>query len=306
MLPAYAAQFPAEFKRLSAEVLARIRGEHEASPRYDTSQPSDADVLEANGVSVVDVRACYVDTERGGRVLVADLGTTDPLDAVGVEDYVADRIRSEGRNVMFLESRPVQCMFGALMWLWIQDPQDERCRPVLFGGRDSVESDEQGLIGCMLPDDFGSAGHAHRRAVALDAHMSWLPDDTEELLWLYDYWLEPSRSLRQYLWAYTPDVEERARSLIRVLGSSWTRRTLRFLAQDYWGRYCGWPDLLAWHPRLTGSGVFELIEVKSSKDKLTSDQRRWVTENSATLHLPFRIVKVHRTEGLRQQPPGSG
>jgi hypothetical protein len=303
MLPAYARQFPAEFKHLSTEVLARVREEHEASPRYDVSRPSDAEVLEANGVSVVGVRACYVETERGGRVHVADLGTTDLLDAVGVEDFVAGRLRSEGRDVMFLESRPVQCMFGALMWLWVQDPEDGRCRAVFFGGRDGVGADEQGRIGCMLPEDFGSAGHAHRRAAALDGHMSWLPDDIEELLGLYDYWLEPSRPLRQYLWAYTSDVEERARNLIRVLGSSWTRKTLRFLAEDYWGRYCGWPDLLAWHPAPTGPEDFELIEVKSSNDRLTDDQRRWITDNSAILQLPFHIVKVHRTEGLREQRP---
>jgi len=41
-----------------------------------------------------------------------------------------------------------------------------------------------------------------------------------------------------------------------------------------------------------------LIEVKSSGDRLSDDQRTWVTLNHRTLLLPFHIVKVHRTERL--------
>jgi VRR-NUC domain len=300
LLSSYERQHPDEFARINGAVLAEVRTEHEARPRYDVSRPSDADILAASGVDVVDLPACYLEPAIDRKVLVMPVGNVDPAVAVSVEDYVAAEERIKGREVMFLESRPVQCLFGALMWLWVQDPADERGRLSFFGGRDGIGADENGMIACILPGDFGIPGHAVRRAEALEAHLGFLPDDTAELLWAYDYWLDPSRPLRQYLWAYTPEDEDRARVMIDVLGAPQIKLLLRFLAEDYWRRYCGWPDLLTWRPTPTGAEDPALIEVKSSGDRLSEDQRTWIGDNAATLRLPFRLVKVHRTERLRR------
>jgi len=301
LLSTYAREYPEDFAELAAQVLAEIRAEHESSPRYDVTRPSDADILIRHQVPVVEVRACYLEPPPERKVLVMPLGCTDPAAAVSVEDHVAAMQRGQGRSTLFLESRPVQCLFGALMWLWVQDPADERGRVVYFGGRDGIGATDNGLIGCILPPDFGTAGHAERRAEALDAHLAWLPNEAGLLLAAYDYWLEPSRALRQYLWAYTQQDEDRARILIEVLGAARVKQVLRFLAEDYWRRFCGWPDLLSWRETTTGPDDVELLEVKSSGDRLSEDQRNWITDNAETIRLPFRLVKVHRTEQLRRE-----
>ena len=35
-----------------------------------------------------------------------------------------------------------------------------------------------------------------------------------------------------------------------------------------------------------------LVEVKSRKAGLASDQKRWVIDNSAQLRLPFKLLKI--------------
>lgn len=293
LLPRHARDHPGTVEAIEQDVLAGLRGEHDHAPRYAVERPSDANVLAAHRVEVEAVPAVYVDPSPGKALVVAP-GTMDPAHAVGVEEYVAALEHDRGRATMFLESRPVQCLWGALMWPWVQHPADDRLMPNGFGGRDGVDADERGMIWTLLPEDFGSPGHARRRADALDEHLAWLPDDTAGLLAVYDMSLDPSRALRQYLWAYTPDEESRGRTLVRVLGAARVKTVLRALAVDYWDRYLGWPDLLAWEEAPDGPAGAGLIEVKSSGDRLSDDQRRWIALNDDVLGLPFRIVKVHR------------
>ena len=71
---------------------------------------------------------------------------------------------------------------------------------------------------------------------------------------------------------------------------------LRYLIGGYWDRYVGWPDLLLWR----GEEIM-LVEVKSSGDKLSADQMRWIADNHDLLKVPFRIAKLHRPS--RQPTP---
>jgi len=77
------------------------------------------------------------------------------------------------------------------MWMWVSDISDPRCRVAYFGGRDGVGADQHGLIPLLLPEDFGSPNHSRRRAHALAEHLAFVPDDLNERLWTYDYWLDP-------------------------------------------------------------------------------------------------------------------
>jgi hypothetical protein len=198
---------------------------------------------------------------------------------------------------MFCESRPFQALYGSLMWLWVQSPDDSRLRVCGFGGRDGVGADERGLIWTQLPHDFGSLAHAHRRREELEAHFAILPDDTAELLWTYDYLQEPSRSLRQYLWAYTEEDQRRGRTLVRVLGAHRIKMILRYLAEAYWERYCGWPDLVSWQETPKGPQDVQFIEVKSSSDKLSDDRRVWIKGNHDHLRLSFVLRRFIERKG---------
>ncbi len=104
--------------------------------------------------------------------------------------------------------------------------------------------------------------------------------------------IELADGLRQYLWAHRQGDLERARQLLRILPAVSTVQMLKYLIEDYWGRYLGWPDLLAWQ-----GDEFLFVEVKLSPDKLSDQQRRWVEQNQARLHLPFKLAKIHRLPG---------
>lgn len=293
----YHCEHAENYQAIQAAVVARWRVRHEQNPRYDFTQPSDADVIKSCDVVVENVEACYL-VPSSRHVLVLPLNATDPFGAVQVEEFVAQRLRREGREVLFCEGRPFQALYGSLMWLWIQSPGDLGLRPCGFGGRGGVGADERGMIWTLLPHDFGSPAHARRRDQALQAHIDTLPDDIDGLLWAYDYWQEASRPLRQYLWAYTEEDQQRGQTLITVLGPQRIKLIMRYLAEDYWGRYLGWPDLVSWREGPGGPEDVGFVEVKSSSDKLSDDQRSWIEGNYKQLRLPFRIAKVHRKQRL--------
>ena len=109
------------------------------------------------------------------------------------------------------------------------------------------------------------------------------------MLWLFDYWLEPSSDLRNYLWAHRSKDINKARNLVSILPNDVILRILQYLVKDYWGRYCGWPDLFVY-----SQDDFFFAEVKSSKDKLSEDQKNWIKGNSTEINLPFKLVKIHK------------
>ena len=123
----------------------------------------------------------------------------------------------------------------------------------------------------------------------IQEHFDLIPEDKEELLWVFDYWVEPSAHLRQYLYAHRWEDVAKARQVASILPPDATRRILAYLITHYWERYCGWPDLL-----VHSEDEFFFVEVKSSKDRLSEDQKNWIRGNSAELRLPFKIVKIHK------------
>lgn len=110
-----------KYEEIESAVIERTGLAHEQSPKYDFTRPSDADVIRACDVTVEAVQACYV-ASTTGPALVLPLDVDDPSQAVRVEEFIARRLRADGREVMFCESRPFQAIYGTLMWLWVQAP----------------------------------------------------------------------------------------------------------------------------------------------------------------------------------------
>jgi len=268
---------------IDAEVLNEIKARHAKAPKYVMSEPSQAEVLKTYGVEVLAFSAEYVETPNKGAII------RDGEEAISAETFVTRHFEADGWSVLPLESVPFHCLFGVMMWLLIQDPTDERLRVVSFGERSAYEGGHpMPQIWSQLPEDFGTAGYGTRRQGAIDKHLAMVCEG-DDLLWLFDYWRSYSRDLRQYLWAHRdPDVD-RARRLVQILPSSVILKVLCYLVEDYWGRYLGWPDLL-----LHRHDEFLLVEVKSSGDKLSQDQRHWIAANHDQLQLPFKVAKIHR------------
>ena len=147
------------------------------------------------------------------------------------------------------------------------------------------------MIWIALPSDFGTSDYSRRRAKALTKHLAAIAETKAELLRLFDSWLAPSASLREYLGAHRRESIETARKLIELIPPAVFKTVLGYLVVHYWAHRSGWPDLLVYRPH-----QWFLAEIKSWRDKLNENQKRWIEDNHRYLHLPFKLVQVHRLE----------
>ncbi len=179
-------------------------------------------------------------------------------------------------------------LFGVYFWSVIQDRCDRRVRTVGILDRHAyVQRRPSEVIWIRLPSDFGSPDYSRRRAKAITKHLSAIAETSAGLLGLFDNWLAPSVGLRQYLWAHRRESIETARKLIELIPPVVLKTVLGYLVLNYWGHYSGWPDLLVYR-----ANQWFLAEVKSWRDKLNENQKRWIEDNHRHLHLPFKLVQV--------------
>lgn len=277
---------PSEFhKRAEAEALEDIKRLHAQSPRYDYQEESSEDVLRNCNVAVRDVCVEYAEsTERksliwhGGKKLY-------------VEQFAQAHYTDFGYQTLICESVPFHVLFGVFTWILIQDQNDPLCRPASFGERSAYERDrsKKNLVSALLPSDFGTPSYCDRRAIEVAAHLTSLRDRVAELAELFELWLEQSWSLRQYLWAHRERDIETARQVVNAIPGPVLIRIVEYLIGAYWERYLGWPDILA-----VRKGELLFVEVKSSGDKFSLEQKRWIQENFSSLKLPFEVLRLHR------------
>lgn len=271
-------------RQIEKEVIEEIKRLHQATPKYAFHEESQQEIITKYGVEIINLDGCYVKQDFGKVKLFKD----DIF--FSVEQYVAEYFKEQGFNVLFTESAPFHVLFGVLMGLLIQHYSDPKNKPIGFGDRDAFDKGLQGdMVWTILPEDFGTVGYAERRASEIAEHINTLPKDKDELLWTFDYWIEPSESFRQYLWAHRQDDIQTARKIVKILPVEAILKILNYLVGDYWNRFCGWPDLLIYNDY-----EFLFSEVKSSGDSLSEDQKHWIKGNSEYLQFPFRLVKVHK------------
>ena len=279
------AQRAEQRKRIEEAVLQELKVLHSTTPKYQFKERSGAAILEECKVKIVDLKANYL--RNKGDKSAAVLDVTEPC---SVEEFAAQHFKRAGFETVALESAPFHVLFGVYMWLVIQDPDDPRVRVVSFGDRCFYDQRLPGeLIWTSLPEDFGTFGYGCRRAKAIVKHLSTIIEDRTELQWLFDYWLSPSEGLRQYLWAHRQESIEAARKVVDIIPPPVLKTLLRYLTRNFWGRYLGWPDLLLYR----ADGWF-LAEIKSSGDRLRKNQKRWIEDNHRYLHLPVKLVKIHK------------
>lgn len=272
-------------EEIEKEVIDEIIAEHEQSPKYNLSEESESQFMARTNLSFEKFDATYL-ASPDNRLRLQGRGGV-----VSVEQFVAEKLEGQGFNVLETESVPFHTIFAVYTWMLIQDSGDSMVRPVQFGRRDVWEASKtHEMIWCLLPEDFGKKGYSERRRPAINKFfVDNLRADREDLIWLFDYWLDFSWSLRQYLWAHRPEDAELARKIIRVLSPEDILRVIRYLLDSYWERYLGWPDLLAWR-----DDEVRFVEVKSAKDKLSEEQMRWIEDNRSILGFRFELAKVRR------------
>lgn len=272
-----------KYHEIEREVVKEIKEFHRLSPKYVYQEESANEVLTKHKVETINLDGTYKTSDKGAIILDGEIPCSP-------EEFVTRHYTKLGYEALFTESVPFHALFGVLLWLLIQEPDDPNLQMISFGDRNAFESNETGkTVMTFLPTDFGTSGYAIRRVDAIEKHFTMLPKNKEEFLATFDYWVEPSADFRQYLWAHRPNDVSRAREIASILPLEKTLQILRYLVGNYWHRYCGWPDLL-----LHRQEDFFFAEVKSSNDKLSEDQKNWIRGNSSELNLPFKLVKVHK------------
>src|SRR6266511_4147814 len=236
-------------------------------------------------VEIVGLKGTYV---RNAGVKSATI--LDGAELCRIEEFAARHFRRSGFEATFLQSAPFHVLFGVYFWSVIQDRCDRRVRTVGILDRHAYDQRRPSeVIWIRLPSDFGSPDYSRRRAKAITKHLSAIGETRAELLELFDNWLAPSVGLRQYLWAHRRESIETARKLIELIPPVILKTVLGYLVLNYWGHYSGWPDLLVYR-----TNQWFLAEVKSWRDKLNENQKRWIEDNHRYLHLPFKLVQVAR------------
>lgn len=269
------------YDSINNKVISEISERHKQSPKYKYIDKSAQEVLDEAKVEMENVNVTYVRShEKQASVLYKE-------NVVTVEEYAKRYYEDKGHQVLFCESVPFHVLFGVFMWLVIQDIKDPMNRPCMFGNRNTQNKSNE-IIMTTLPLDFGTKGYYLRREVFINKHFEFIAQNGDLLL-LFNYWIDPSSNFRQYLWAHRDSDILRARRILEIMNSELIIKCLKYLIENYWAHYLGWPDLL-----VTKESDFFFVEVKSSGDKLSEEQKSWIQKNASTLKFNFRLLKLHK------------
>ena len=110
-------------------------------------------------------------------------------------------------------------------------------------------------------------------------------DDWEFLL---DLWWTAWENYREYHWVHRDECRRPLPWLFELAGDK-VKALLLYLAENFWGRYAGWPDLI-------GRRGCELrfFEVKSPNDRPSEDQLRWFADNQEKLGFNASLIRVRK------------
>ena len=271
--------FPEERAQIQKEVIDEIKTKHQESPKYNYNEQSQSEVIDETNTEVILVKGAYIDSNERK----ASLQGKESI--VGVEEFATEYFSELGYSVLITESVPFHVIFGIYMWPVIQDPMDTFGRVVRFGSRTDYDLSnyETTPIDLVLPSDFGTRGYYARRETEINSHISRLENMQE----LFEKWKLDSVDLREYLWAHRMLDVETAAKIVRVLPEVDLKKILVYLSRDYWANFCGWPDLLIYK-----DSEFAFVEVKSSNDKLSEEQKNWLKGNKRYMGFDAKIFKV--------------
>jgi len=270
---------PEKRKYVEKQVIKDLKLLYKDNPKYNYQEITQDEVIKSTNTEVTLVRAKYIPTNEKK----AQIESENKL--YTVEKYAAKHFRDLGYSVIETESVPFHVIFGIYMWSLIQDPNDPYIRVVKFGNRTDFEQDHisPNIIETYLPSDFGTQGYFNRKNREISEYISNLCN----LETLFDQWLNHSNDFRQYLWAYREKDIAIAKQIISILTESDIKLILSYLSRNYWSNFCGWPDLLAFK---NDSTLF--IEVKSSNDKLSAEQKNWMIGNYKYMKFKSIIFKI--------------
>jgi hypothetical protein len=270
---------PEERRIIEKEVISDIKKLHAINPKYEYQETPQSAIIKETKTEVIQVPAKHVPTET------KKVGIESDGEILTVETFASKHFLKLGYESIETESVPFHVLFGVYMWPVIQDSNDIYNREVHFGNRSEFDNNVQqpSNISTLLPSDFGTSEYYQRRKEIIQGHIDFL----HNLKGLFDKWLPKSQDFRQYLWAHRDKDISVAKSLLNILSEKDVKIILHYLSQNYWSNFIGWPDLL-----LHNGNEVMFVEVKSSNDKLSDEQKNWLIGNSKVMKFKTKIFKV--------------
>lgn len=273
--------FPEKRNAIEKEIIDEIKKQHAVTPKYDYTEQSQSDVLRETSTEVILVKGEYIKTDSC-RAKVQ--GKYEPI---SVEAYAAEYFEDLGYKSIEVESIPFHVLFATCMWETIQDLFDPQIREALFGSRISYDQNRTDdlPISTFLPTDFGTAGYFSRRKEYIEEHLGAIGNVKEE----FEFLEGGSWYLREYLWAHRDLDIQKTRTILEVLSNEDVKKILHYMSRNYWKNYCGWPDLLIYD-----ENEYFFVEVKSTNDKLSEDQKNWLKGNQLYMGFDAKVFKVSK------------
>ena len=280
-------KFPDIAKELEKQAKNHWKTVAKQTPKYDMKETTNTEFLAKTPISEVHVSVEYRQLEKGNQKIgkwVSQDGNLMPVEQIATELYA-----SQGYSVLRCERLLISTWVATFLSPSIQDKTDQRVRTVFRNstkGWTSINRDT-GLIGILLPEDFGSAEFYERRKDAITLTIDYMRN-AENLLAVFDEFLKAGESLRDYLWVNSDEAVDLARTALAVFPKDVVISSVEWTIQDFWKRQPGWPDLFIYK-----SNEYKFVEVKSLLDELSQEQMQWFAWASEQ-KIPCEILRVKR------------
>jgi hypothetical protein len=285
----FRSRFSDAAKALRKQALQYWQGEHRKKPKYDMSEPTVKELHNDVDVPETIVFAQYVQVPRAEQKLGKWRNSSGEL--VSAELIASEFYRSQGWTTHLCERKLASVLYGTFCFSVVQDEDDPQVRigyrKSTRGWIDAKRNTE--LIAIPLPQDFGSTAHFKRRSAEYAPLFSFLR--SENLSDVFEEWLGPSESLRDYLWANDDAPVALGRNVLRAVPAASVVGWIEWIAGDFWHRQPGWPDLF-----LVRDAAYRFAEVKSPHDELSQEQMRWFKWALREAGVPCEVCRVRRSK----------
>lgn len=257
--------FPGIAKELEKKAKNHWKTVAKQNPKYDMKETTNAEFLSKVSIPEVQISAGYRQIEKGDQKVGKWVGQDGNL--VSVEQIATEHYVSQGYSVLRCERLLISTWVATFLCPSIQDITDPRARTVFRNSTKDWTSKNRdtGLIGILLPEDFGAAEFYERRKGAILSNIGYIRN-ADNLLIAFNEFLKSSESLRDYLWVNRDETVEIAKTALTVLPKEMVISSIEWAIQDFWQRQPGWPDLFVY-----SSNNCKFVEVKSPYDELSQE-----------------------------------
>lgn len=262
---------------------------HKRSPKYNTKERTQAELLNHISVPVRELQCEYRQIERETQTIGQWVAASGEL--VSVERVAQESFQAQGAIALACERRLISVWIATFLGIPIQDSGDPlsqiAMRHSTIGW--SMKNRKTPLIKFRMSTDFGSEHYYERRADVLNRCINELRVAADPVA-LYDELLPCTELIRDYLWVADNRAVELGRRALGVIPQRIVAEAVSWAIQHFWDRQPGWPDFLV----IDNKG-FKFAEVKSPLDRLSQAQMKWfqwAVENA----VPCELLRIKRKE----------